>query len=170
MKKYKEAATYFKKHVQTRKNIAPADLLYWGRDCYFAAGAIDSVAIALDSTKIIEKQKLYMEADSVFGDFSVRYPEHYMGYFWRARVNAVLDPETEAGLAKPYYEKVAEILEKTNAAERKKELIESFQYLGYYYYLKKDNVKSLEQFNKMLALDPENAVAKQAIEGIQNEK
>lgn len=166
MKKYKEAAAYFKKHVLAGKNIVPADLLYWGRDLYFASGAIDSVAIALDSTRIIEKRNLYLEADSVFGDFSVRYPEHYMGYFWRARVNAVLDPETETGLAKPYYEKVAELLEKTNAAERKKEMIEAYQYLGYYYYLKEDIPNSLIYFNKIIVLEPNNSVAQDAIKGM----
>ena len=71
-----------------------------------------------------------------------------MGYFWRARVNAILDPNTELGLAKPYYEKVVEILEKTNTAERKKEMIEAYQYLGYYYYLKEDMTNSLIYFNK----------------------
>lgn len=167
MKKYSEAVIYYKKHVSSGKNIVPADLLYWGRDCYFAASAIDSASIAADSSLLMVRSQLYHEADSVFGDFSVRYPEHYMGYFWRARVNAILDPETETGLAKPYYEKVVEILEKSNTAERRKELVESYQYLGYYSYLKADEANSLLYFNKILAVDPENSVAKQAIEGMQ---
>ena len=166
MKRYEEAAKYYELHVKTGKNIVAADLLYWGRDCYFTAGAIDSTAIAADSTLAIKKLALYTKADSVFGDFTTRYPEHYLGYFWRARVNAVLDPETVLGLAKPYYEKVVEILEKTNNAERKKEMVESYQYLGYYYFLKEDNVNSLVYFEKILSLDPENTVAKQAIEGM----
>ena len=167
MKKYREAASYYKKHVISGKNNVPADLLYWGRDCYFAASAIDSASIAADSSLLFVKNQLFHEADSVFGDFSVRYPEHYMGYFWRARVNAILDPETETGLAKPYYEKVVEILEKSSTAERRKELVESYQYLGYYFYLKTDESNSLLYFNKILAVDPENSIAKQAIEGMQ---
>ena len=167
MKNYNGAAAYLEKHFKTNKNIVPADLLLWGRNCYFAAGAIDSAAIAQNPAKANERAALYLKADSIFGDFSIRYPEHYMGYFWRARVNAILDPNTESGLAKPYYEKVAEILEKTNNAERKKEMIESYQYLGYYYYLKEDKSNSLIYFNKIIAIDPINSVALEAIKGIE---
>jgi len=142
----------------------------WGRNCYFAAGAIDSVAIALDSTKADERIALYLKADSIFGDFTIRYPDHYLGYFWRARVNAILDPETVSGLAKPHYEKVAEILEKTNNAERKREMIEAYQYLGYYYYLKEDMPNSLIYFNKILVVDPNNTVAQEAIKGIEQQQ
>ena len=133
----------------------------------FSSSASDSAAIAQNPAKADERMALYLKADSIFGDFSIRYPEHYMGYFWRARVNAILDPETETGLAKPYYEKVAEILEKTNNAERKKEMIEAYQYLGYYYYLKEDKSNSLIYFNKIIAIDPNNTVATEAIKGIE---
>jgi tetratricopeptide (TPR) repeat protein len=167
MKNYSGAAAYLEKHFKTNKNLVPVDLLIWGRDCYFAAGEIDSAAIAQNPAKADERKALYLKADSIFGDFAVRYPDHYMGYFWRARVNAVLDPETELGLAKPYYEKVAEILEKTNNAERKKEIIEAYQYLGYYYYLKEDLPNSLIYFNKIITIDPNNSVAQEAIKGIQ---
>ena len=166
MKNYSEAAAYLEKHFKTNKNLVPADLLLWGRDCYFAAGAIDSATIAQNPAKADERNALYLKADSIFGDFSIRFPEHYMGYFWRARVNAILDPNTESGLAKPYYEKVVEILEKTNSADRKKEMIESYQYLGYYSYLKEDMPNSLIFFNKIIAIDPNNTVAREAIKGI----
>jgi tetratricopeptide (TPR) repeat protein len=167
MKNYTGAAAYLEKHFKTNKNIVPADLLLWGRNCYFAAGAIDSAAIAQNPAKADERKALYLKADSIFGDFAIRYPDHYMGYFWRARVNAILDPNTESGLAKPHYEKVAEILEKTNNTERKKEMIESYQYLGYYYYLKEDKTNSLIYFNKIIAIDPNNSVALEAIKGIE---
>jgi tetratricopeptide (TPR) repeat protein len=167
MRNFGGAASYLEKHFKTNNNIVPADLLMWGRDCYFAAGAIDSAAIAQNPAKADERKALYLKADSIFADFTIRYPEHYLGYFWRARVNAILDPDTETGLAKPYYEKVAEILEKTNNAERKKEMIEAYQYLGYYYYLKEDKTNSLVYFNKIIAIDPNNNVALEAIKGIE---
>ena len=171
MKKYPEAASFFEKHMKAGNHIVPADLLYWGRDCYFAAGAIDSVTIAANPLKGDERKALYQKADSIFGDFANRYPEHYMGYFWRARVNAILDPETTLGLAKPYYEKVTELLEKPGN-EKKKELIEAYQYLGYYYYLKEDVTNSLLFWNKIIGIDPNHTVALQAIDGMtkQNKK
>jgi tetratricopeptide (TPR) repeat protein len=73
-------------------------------------------------------------------------------------------------MAKPYYEKVAEILEKTNNSDRKKEMIEAYQYLGYYYYLKEDKPNSLIYFNKIVAVDPNNSVAIEAIKGIEQNK
>ena len=67
MKNYSGAATYLEKHFKTNQNLVPADLLLWGRDCYFAAAAIDSAAIALDSTKADERLALYLKADSILG-------------------------------------------------------------------------------------------------------
>ena len=167
MKNYTEAVKYWEKHFKTNVNLVPADLLMWGRDCYYVAGAIDSASIAQNPSKADERKAYYLKADSIFSDFAIRYPEHYMGYFWRARVNTLLDPETETGLARPYYEKVIEILEKTNNADRKKEMIEAYQYMGYYYYLKEDKPNSLLYFNKVIAIDPKNSVALDAIKGIE---
>ena len=45
----------------------------------------------------------------------------------------------------------------------KKELIESYQYLGYYYYLQEDNAKSITYWQEVLKLDPENKQATEVI-------
>ena len=50
------------------------------------------------------------KADSTFGKLAELVPDNYLGNFWRARTNSALDPETTAGLAKPYYEQVATLL------------------------------------------------------------
>ena len=42
-------------------------------------------------------------------------PDSYLGDMWRARTHSAMDPETTEGLAKPYYEKVVDVLlAKTN--------------------------------------------------------
>ena len=41
-----------------------------------------------------------------------------------------------------------------------------YSYLGYYYLLKSDYPTSKEFWNKILAIDPTNATAKKALEGI----
>lgn len=165
MKKYREAASYLEKYIKSAESPANSDFFMWGRDCYFAAGAIDSVAIAADSLQANVRQKLYQTADSLFAEVINRSPDNYLGYFWRARVNAIIDPETVQGLAKPYYEQAAELLEKSNK-NNKRELIESYQYLGYYFYLKEDFPNSKIYWNKILTIDPSNTVAQQALEGI----
>jgi tetratricopeptide (TPR) repeat protein len=165
MKKYREAASFLQKHVKSSDSPANSDIFLWGRDCYFAAGAIDSVAIAADPGEANVRQKLYATADSLFAEVTTRSPDNYLGYFWRARVNAIIDPETVQGLAKPYYEQTIALLEQSDK-NNKRELVESYQYLGYYYYLKNDFENSKIYWNKILTIDPSNAVAQQAIEGL----
>ena len=42
-------------------------------------------------------------------------------------------------------------------------LIESYRYMGYYFLLQKDKANSVMYWNKILEIDPENAMAKQAL-------
>ena len=104
----------------------------------------------------------YAKADSALIMLSTKAPNLAIAYFWRARVNSNFDPESEAGLAIPFYEKFIE-LAKAEPDKFKKELIESYSYLGYYYYLQKDNAKSKENWQEVLRLDPENMQATEVI-------
>jgi tetratricopeptide (TPR) repeat protein len=165
MGKFREAASCFELFIKAAKTPCSSDFFYWGRDCYFAAGVIDSVTIEKDSTQANVRIALYNKADSIFGAMVILSPDNYLGYLWRARVNALLDPETESGLAKPFYEKVVALLELKND-NNKKELIESYQYLGYHYYIENEFLKSKMFWNKILAIDSTNSVAIKAIEGM----
>lgn len=114
-----------------------------------------------------------MQSDKAFGTVSERIPDSYLGYFWRARANAALDPQTILGLAKPYYEKVIEIVTSKDDGSNNNELVEAYRYLSYYYYLSFEKSKSAEDkehvrsySEKILALDPENGVAKQLLEAV----
>ena len=66
----------------------------------------------------------------------------------------------------PYYEKVMDMLLSKNEPKYNSALIECYSYLGYYYLLKSDYPASKEFWNKILAIDPANATAKKALEGI----
>lgn len=100
----------------------------------------------------------YAKADTALTMLSQKVPDLAIAYIWKARVNANFDPESKSGLAKPYYEK---FIEKAGADKDKfkKELIESYQYLGYYYYLQEDNAQSKIYWQEVLNLDPENKQA-----------
>ena len=89
-------------------------------------------------------------------------PDLAVAYFWKARVNTNFDPESKLGLAKPFYEQFIEKAAADNG-KFKKELIESYQYLGYYYYLQEDNAKSITYWQEVLKLDPENKQATEVI-------
>ena len=123
------------------------------------------MAAGSNTANELEKKSYLKKADEIFAEISQRVPDNYLGYFWRARTNAMADPESTEGLAKPYYESALALLEKKTDAS-KSLIIECESYLGYYHFLKKDYDQSKVYWNKILQLDPENVTAKQALQGL----
>ncbi|MBO5719934.1 MAG: hypothetical protein J6R61_00145 [Bacteroidales bacterium] len=105
--------------------VKTMDFFNLGRAYYSAAQA---------DTVVDSKNELFKKADAAFAVVAERAPEDYRGNMWRARAHSGMDPETELGLAKPFYEKVVEMLEANG--NKGKDIIEAYQYLGYYSYLK----------------------------------
>ena len=117
-------------------------------------------------TKLDVKKSYCVKADSVFALIAIKEPNGYRGNFWRARSNVGLDPETTLGLAKPYYEQTATLVISKADARFNPVLIECYRYLGFFYFQKKDYTQSMTYWNKILAIEPNNAVAKSVIDGI----
>lgn len=140
--------------------VALGDHFALGRLNYFAAGDTLPAYVA-------NRAKYLAGADSAFTHVIERAPDNYLGYFWRARTNSLKDPNSELGLAKPDYEKVIEIL--SEKGTNPKQLIEANSYLGYYYYINGKLAESIPYWESILLIDPEHAVAKQALEGIKEE-
>lgn len=113
-----------------------------------------------------EKTTSLTIADSLFTKVAIIEPTNYRANYWRARVNSALDPETTQGLAKPFYEQTATLIESKKDPRYNTVLIECYSYLGYYSLVQKDNTLSLSYWNKILAIDPNNATATKAITGI----
>ncbi|WP_099464071.1 tetratricopeptide repeat protein [Parabacteroides provencensis] len=129
---------------------------------YFQLGRYYYTAATNDS---INRMAYIQKADSLFNIVTQKAPDSYLGNFWQARTNSLRDPETEQGLAKPYYESCLLKLEK-NKQKYPDELIECYRYLGYYYFLQKDATNSKPYWNKILELDPTNTVAQEALKNI----
>ena len=114
------------------------------------------------------KKAAFIEADAVYGDLASKY-ENAIEYatFMRARVNAQMDPDSKLGLAKPYYEKLIELIEpraEKDATERAR-IIESYRYMIAYNYIVKEDKNAAKEFAlKLQAIDPENEIAKQILE------
>lgn len=158
---YDSAAVYYSGLIALGgKELTLADYFKLGQCHYLASAEADSSAAGIKHRN--EHLRL---ADSIFGYVAAQKPDSYLGNFWRARVNPALDPETEQGLARPYYQAAAQILEK-DTRKKLKLIIECYSYLGYYYYLQKDIPESKTYWNKILNLQPENEVARKAIEGM----
>lgn len=160
---YAQAITAYRKYLdslnQTEKT--PEALLQLGR-LYYGQG-ISADPLTIQSA---HRKAVLQAADSVFTLVSEQAPDSYLGELWRARTHSAMDPETTEGLAKSHYEKVVEMLFVKNEPKYNSSLIECYSYLGYYYLLKSDYPVSKEYWAKILAIDPTNATAKKALDGI----
>lgn len=160
---YRKAIDAFKKYYTSleKEKQTPDVEFQLGRLYYGAGTQADSLAITL-----AERKQALMAADSVFTTIAEAAPDNHLGNFWRARANSALDPETTQGLAKPFYETVASLLESKKDPRFNSALVECYSYLGYYYLVANKMPESKEYWNKILAIDPDNATAKRALAGI----
>lgn len=154
----KAAETYVKYMALEKDHVSISD--------YFQLGVYYYTAASTDSSDVSRSNAYLQKADSLFSKVSEQAPNSYLGSLWQARTNSMLDPETEQGLAKPYYETCLKNLE-SNKDKHPKELAECYRYLGYFYYLKKDLDNSRIYWNKVLEIDPSNKVAQEALQSIQ---
>jgi len=102
--------------------------------------------------------KNYGVADSIFAQYSAKYPDQTYGYYWRARSNAAMDTALETGIAIPYYEKLIEVaLKDSGNAANKKLLIQAYGYIAACKANKDKQYKeALSYYDKVLVLDPAN--------------
>ena len=173
-KKYPEAAAkYFRKYIDALgENSQATDYYTMGQSYYKAAALLARDTVSMDAPTRLTQ--CLDGADEAFTVVSERIPESHLGPLFQARVNSLRDPEATAGLAKPYYEKVVEIvLGKENPTKNRSELVEAYRYLSYYYYVKYDAGKqaadrdqTLAYCAKILELDPNNDVAHQLQEAL----
>ncbi len=113
------------------------------------------------------QKEAFRMADEAYADLANKY-ENAVEYatFMRARVNGQMDPDQSKGLAKPYYEKLVELIgPKTDLDNTDKaRLKESYHYLISYFFIQKNDKETAQQYaQKMLQVDPENEIAKQVL-------
>ncbi|TPG62324.1 tetratricopeptide repeat protein [Hymenobacter nivis] len=114
-----------------------------------------------------DNAKKYPQADSVYNVILTAKPTYGPGILARARTNNNMDPDSKKGLAKPYYENYIELSKAADAdpAKFRNGLIESNYYLGVYaLQVKNDKAGASTYFQQVLAVDPENKEAKNALE------
>ena len=156
---YDNAIKYYEQYVSNLKDttdnrayeIFQLGRLYWRKGTY----------VKENEKRTEEQTKAIEHAADLFGQVATLRPNSYLGFYWQGNANAMLDPEYAKGLAKPYFSKAAELLEKSGS--NKEHLIECYKQLAYYYYIKKEMNSSVEYAEKVLALDPEDDFAKQMV-------
>lgn len=144
-KKYHDAIKAYKQLMSKRQKPSAPDYYYIGRAYWY--------------------DSLYNASDSAFSRLIELQPKMSTAYYWGGRAKSRLDPESENGLAKPFYEKVIEIGEAT--PEKSKNLLnemkEAYKYLGYYYFIKADFARSKPNWEKVQAIDPADTQAIEAL-------
>lgn len=156
---YENAINTYKEFLKTADKPSPTDI----------AGQAQLYTQYANTLEGDIRLETFKKAEGVYDELEKAYPDAVeFATMWKARVNSYMDPETKDGLAKPFYEKLAGLIEPR--AEKDKadnaRLIECYRYLGYYNLLNNDKDASISYWNKILAIDPEHQQAKQAIEAL----
>lgn len=166
-KRYIDAAQAYEIAIKNPERSL-LDYYYLGMSYYFTYG--DQKANNMNPPK-----DLLVKADSAFSYLVQRSPTTQAGWQYRGRINRLLDDENDSqGLAVPFYERYINLVtvEKPElAAKSSVGLIEAYNYLGSVAARKDgDNAKAKEYFDKVLALDPANVTATQAVKAIDGSK
>ncbi|WP_276373426.1 tetratricopeptide repeat protein [Chryseolinea sp. H1M3-3] len=146
IKKYAQAIESYEKLMSIRSKPLSQDLYTLGRAYYF--------------------NQEYDKAEVTFQKLVELQPNMTVGYLWTARTKSNLDPESEKGLAKPFYETLIEKALPT-PEKNKNDLMEAYSYLGYYHFLKQEAAISKSYWNKLLELNPNDTRAKEALKAFQ---
>ncbi len=168
-KNYPKSIAAFEKKATCTKGLDGQDYFDFGKAYYFAGGAILRQAAAIKDAKArpakeAEATPFFVKADTAFSRLMLLKPTFPAGYFWKGRVETYLDPKNELWLSKPHFEKALEIIkpeEKTGSY--KSNIIEAYEYLGYYHFVQnknKINPESDKYFNELKTMDPANEKAK----------
>lgn len=143
MKKHALAAEWFQKKIDASDEKAALDYYYLGQSYYFA--------------------KDYTNSDAAFAKATERYND---AWFWRGKCNSKLDnPDAPVGLAKPFYEEAIRLNGSTpeGVTANKKNLIEAYSYLGFFYFTQKNFECSKAAWLKVQEIDAANEKAKVAL-------
>ena len=113
----------------------------------------------------------FQKADTIFTKFVEMQPKISLSYLWLGRTKAQLDPDAKLDLAKAAYDKLVEIAGANPESNgNKKDLIEAYKYLGFYY-SQRDNLDMAKSyFEKVLALDPNDAKAIEVLKLLKAQK
>lgn len=138
-KNYQEAAKWYGKVIDVKKNYSNVDLFNAGYN-YYVMNQFDS-------------------SNKYFNLYISKYPDDILGYYMLGNASAVIDSTGVQGLALPYYQKTVEIGEKDpTKPNAKTRLMNAYKFfVGYYYNNKKNRDSALVYVNKALTLDPADA-------------
>jgi tetratricopeptide (TPR) repeat protein len=158
-RKYVAAAEWYEKanelSLANKAQLGAIDYYNVGINYYYGAGSVTPIDTALMS-----------KADAAFQKVIEIKPDLPSGYYWRGQSNFAKDPQAQAGIAKPYFDKYIEMSEAGDPAKVKSTLINAYTYELLYYYFKEDKGNIKVYADKLAAIDPNNVAVKQITENM----
>lgn len=142
---YSEAAEYMQKGINKQEKPSLVDYYLLARAYYFS--------------------KQYGKADTAYSKVTDAKPDFADAWYWRGVCNATLDPDFKDTIAKGHYLEFIKLAE-ADVQKNKKNLLDAYYYVGIFYIKRDDNTTAKTYFEKMLAIDPENANAKEVMKGL----
>ena len=161
MSDYPKALEYYDKYVKGNQGKMTANIKN-GLALLYRSMALEESATPEQKQEAVEK------ADKVFAEIAEQFPAFKQSVTaQRAKLAFILDPEDKAGVAKPHFDQLIEIINGLDSKDAS-DLAQLKQALSYnmVYFVKvnEDIAKAKEFANKLLEIDPENAMAKQVAE------
>lgn len=140
-KKYAEAAAWYKKIVEVKKNPTKTDIFNAGTN--FSRGGN------------------YQASIDMWTLYTTKYPTETYGYYMTGVTQAKIDTTLALGLANPSYQKVIDLGEAqwgTDSVKVKAHLLNAYKYfIQYAANFQKDRKAALEYVNKYLVKEPTDA-------------
>ena len=115
-----------------------------------------------------EQQEAVDKALAIYKQMIEKFPTSAdYSNFMAARTVSIVDQDQKKGLARPYYEAIAQSIEAAGVKDNsdRARITEAYTYLGIYWFKIKDDAATAKPyFEKLQSIDPDNALAKQVLE------
>ncbi len=121
----------------------------------------------------------YQKAEQYFAVITELAPDATIGWIWRAKSASKLEPDLAAnpedstlveqyGVAQPFFAEYVKLASE-EPAKNKKDLITAYEYLSFFYFIKKQDATAKEYITKLLELAPENPTGLEILKILQGE-
>lgn len=116
------------------------------------------------------KMEAFMEADKTYASLVEKFADAEEYALWqRGRINAQMDADLSKGLAKPYFERLIELINTHETVDDtdKSRLFDAYSFLMRFNVKNKDNKAAYENSKKLLELQPDDAEIKKVVEALE---
>lgn len=142
-KEYLKAGEWYDNLIKSNPNTQALDYFWWTVMNFYG--------------------KDYKTALTAAESFEKKYADQPSSTYWHARVLSAIDSEAVSGTAAPLFEKWLQTLGEENMKkpEKKKDVTMALEYLVLYNYKKEDKATMQTYKDKLLMIDPKNALVEQ---------